>query len=99
MLNVLNGQSGETFFNHANTFVSLARENGNDEYYLNCALRYLDSCGRIANTDSKTAKQIKGLRNEIEIAKSTSENNLNYQKNFINYLRQIRFTMVLQMTP
>ena len=82
MLNVLNGQSVETFFNHANTYVSLARENGNDEYYLNCALRYLDSCGRIANTDSKTAKQITGLRREIETAKSTSENNLNYQIEF-----------------
>ncbi len=82
MLNVLNGQSVETFLNHANTYVSLARENGNDEYYLNSALRYLDSCGRIANADSKTAKQMTDLRNEIEIAKKTSENNLNYQIEF-----------------
>ena len=79
MLNILNGQSVEIFFNNANTYVSLARENGNDEYYLNCALRYLDRCVRTCHIDSKTAKQIKGLRSEIEIAKSTSENNLNYQ--------------------
>jgi hypothetical protein len=82
MLNALHGQTVERFFNHANTFVSLARENGNDQYYLNFALRYLDSCDRIAHTDPKTAKQLKGLRNEIEIAKSTSENNLNYQIEF-----------------
>ncbi len=82
MLNNLNGQSIEPFLNHANTYVSLARENGNDEYYLNCALRYLDSADKIGRPNQKTAKQITNLRNEIRIAKSTSENNLNYQIEF-----------------
>jgi hypothetical protein len=82
LTDILYGQSVNSFIKHANTYISLARENGNDKYYLDCALSYLDSCTPISKGDLKSAKEIKELKNEIEIAKRTSENNLNYQIEF-----------------
>ena len=76
------GQSNEININHANTFISLARENGNDEYYLDRAIHYLDLCETNSKSNPEVIKQANSLRKEIEIAKTTSENNLNYQIEF-----------------
>jgi len=51
------GQSNEININHANTFISLARENGYDEYYLDRAIHYLN----LFETNSKTNPEISKL--------------------------------------
>ena len=72
-------QTNEININHANTFISLARENGNDQYYLDRAIHYLNLSKPNSKTNPEISKQANSLRKEIEIAKATSENNLNYQ--------------------
>ena len=91
------GQSNEININHANTFISLARENGNDEYYLDRAIHYLNLCKPNSKTNPDLSKQTNSLRKEIEIAKATSENNLNYQIEFYQLLQLTQFITALPM--